>query len=210
MDRGLKERLVGAAVLVLLAVIFIPMLLDDAPSPYEPITGTNIPPRPVEDEEFSSRIVPMDPRPLPQPEPIEPLAAIDPVEESLPVEPEIPVVPDPEEEPVVETEPEEPAVAEPEPPPAPAEDIPPPTTDTAAVSAWVIQLGSFSKRENAEGLEKKLREAGYAAFVEPLEQAGAMSYRVRVGPEITRSEADKLRDQINKRFELSGIVVRYP
>lgn len=213
MDRGLKERLVGAAVLVALAVIFIPMLLDDTPSPYEPITDTNIPPRPVDDEQFSSRIIPMEPQPLRQPEPIEPLAATDPAEQMPPeapvVEPESPPVPDPE-EPVAEAEPGQPPVQEPEPPAALVEETPPPATKTAAVAAWVIQLGSFSRQENAEGLEKKLREAGYPAFVEPLQQDGVTSYRVRVGPEITRSEADKLRDQINKQFELNGIVVRYP
>lgn len=216
MDRGLKERLVGAAVLVALAVIFIPMLLDDAPSPYEPITETNIPPRPIDDEQFSSRIVPMDPEPEARPADIEPLT-VEPAEPEQLAEQEPAMAPEqPEPETAAETppadQPSEPVVEQtPEPElPAPAESTPAPATETAAVPAWVIQLGSFSKQENAETLEKKLREAGYPAFIEPLQQDGKKSYRVRVGPEVMRTEADKLRDQINKRFELNGIVVSYP
>lgn len=215
MDRGLKERLVGAAVLVALAVIFIPMLLDDTPSPYEPITETNIPPRPAEEDQFSSRIIPMDPEPAMEPEVIEPLAAVEPEPESPPVmtepetvpEAEAPPAPAAEPAPVEETAEQPPAV---DPEPAPVDEPAAPAIESAAVTGWVIQLGSFSKRENAQGLEKKLREAGYPAYVEPLQQNGVTSYRVRVGPEVMRSEADKLRDQINKRFELNGIVVRYP
>ena len=57
MEQGLKERLVGAAVLVIMAVIFIPMLLGGSPESDEPITETNIPQRP--DDKSSSRIVPL-------------------------------------------------------------------------------------------------------------------------------------------------------
>ncbi len=60
MDRGLKERLVGAAVLVALAVIFIPMLLDDAPPGSGPISESNIPPQPEETGELDSRIKPIE------------------------------------------------------------------------------------------------------------------------------------------------------
>lgn len=46
MDDGLKQRLVGAIVLVALAVIFIPMIFDDAKLEPEDIRVT-IPPRPA-------------------------------------------------------------------------------------------------------------------------------------------------------------------
>ena len=57
MERRLKERLIGAAVLVMLGVIFIPMILDDSSETDITITETNIPRRP--DDNFSSRIVPL-------------------------------------------------------------------------------------------------------------------------------------------------------
>ena len=58
MDEGLKQRLVGAVVLVLLAVIFIPMLLDSPPEPGK--AGVELPAPPSDEAEFSSRIVPLE------------------------------------------------------------------------------------------------------------------------------------------------------
>ena len=81
---------------------------------------------------------------------------------------------------------------------------------TVGVSAWIVQLGSFTDEVNAQSLNNKLREAGYPAFVEPLKRNGKISYRVRVGPEIKRSEADKLLKNLKEKMKLDGIVVSYP
>ncbi len=56
MHQRLKERLVGAAVLVVIAVIFIPMLLT-GPIDSGSITRTNIPDRPT--EKFNSKLIPL-------------------------------------------------------------------------------------------------------------------------------------------------------
>jgi len=45
----MKQRLVGAVVLVALVVIFVPMLLDDEPVITSSITKSNIPPQPKRD-----------------------------------------------------------------------------------------------------------------------------------------------------------------
>ncbi len=57
MHHRLKERLVGAAVLVVIAVIFIPMLLT-GPIDSNSISKTNIPEKPT--EKFSSKLVPLN------------------------------------------------------------------------------------------------------------------------------------------------------
>jgi cell division septation protein DedD len=46
--------------------------------------------------------------------------------------------------------------------------------------------------------------------VEPVRQDGEEVYRVRVGPELLRSEAQALREKIRAETELEGIVVGYP
>ena len=74
MDINLKQRLVGAVVLVSLAVIFIPMILDGRDPSVNYITKSNIPPKPERD--FVSRVIPLQPSPVPQPDPVE----ADPVE----------------------------------------------------------------------------------------------------------------------------------
>jgi len=57
-DERLKRRLVGAGVLVSLAVIFLPMLLEER-GPRVSIDSSNIPPKPPVDEEYHSRILPL-------------------------------------------------------------------------------------------------------------------------------------------------------
>jgi DedD protein len=226
MEQGLKERLTGAAVIVMLAVIFIPMLLDDTEEDDPLITETNIPGKPQDmpvapegnlpvpsqadnetvNDEFSSRITPLQ---------TQETAAVKPAEETAKSKAA-------EKKPVSEsmtdgTVAETPPVIPAEEPAAPAK--PAGTAMTADISetptgvglsAWVVQLGNFSSTENAESLNQKLRNAGYRSFVEPLKQKNTVTYRVRVGPEIKRSDADAIRDQLSKNLQLDGIVVRYP
>jgi len=56
MEQKLKERLAGAAVLVAIAVIFIPIILSDSLET-ESISGSNIPEKP--ETNFNSRIIPV-------------------------------------------------------------------------------------------------------------------------------------------------------
>lgn len=191
MERRLKERVIGASVLVMLAVIFIPMVLDDSEHVETKITGTNIPPRP--EAEFTSKIVPLPGGDFAKPEP----AAISTTQNTgSPAEP----APAPEQEPPAGS-PATPASA------TGTAETPP---DRVGLTAWVVQLGSFSSEANATGLDQRLRRAGYSSFVEPLQQSGEAAFRVRVGPELLRSEAQALRDRIKSEIGIDGIVVSYP
>ena len=78
------------------------------------------------------------------------------------------------------------------------------------LTAWVVQLGSFSSKVNADKLNLKLRKSGFPAFVEPLKQENETVYRVRVGPELLRADADVLRKKIKTKMKLVGIVLSYP
>jgi DedD protein len=192
MEQKLKERLVGAAVLVAVAVIFIPVIFTESPET-EVISGSNIPEKP--ETNFNSRIVPViesnDKAPL------EPIIRKD---DDLIIEQKVvaeKVISDRETKAEKETS-EKKSTTE--------SDV----KSTVGVSAWIVQLGSFTDEGNAQSLNKKLREAGYPAFVEPLKKNGKFSYRVRVGPEIKRSEADKLLKKLKEKMKLDGIVVSYP
>ncbi len=200
MDRALRQRLVGAAVLVGLAVIFLPMLLDESVLEEPRIVETNIPPPPT--EEFSSKIVPLDPV-----QPVTPLDPPPPAPNALPqtVSPL---------ETALQTAEVAPAGDAPEPP----EETPVKTTagteggadQRLGVTAWVVQLGSFASEQNARELEKRLRREGYAAFVEKLTGEEGTKSRVRIGPELIRAKAQETRDKLEKDLNLKGIVVRYP
>ena len=78
------------------------------------------------------------------------------------------------------------------------------------VASWVVQLGSFSSEKNAHSLNDRLRAAGFASFVEPLKQGDAMAYRVRIGPELRRSDANAVRDKLKKSLDMDAIVLQYP
>ncbi len=214
MERRLKERLIGAAVLVMLAVIFIPMVLDNSVETDTAIRATNIPPRPQ--TEFRSKISPLTESEL--------------ALESVPKEvgvirgevtrllDEAPKVP-PESAPEPITRPEPQVAAAPAKPGTKSATASVPAVsqgaaDSMGVTAWVVQLGSFSSAANANALNQKLRAAAYPSFVEPLRQpSGEMAYRVRVGPELLRSDAQALKEKLDKTLEkekIKGLVVRYP
>jgi DedD protein len=191
MDQNLKERLVGATVLVILAVVFIPMLLDETNDEKNEITGTIIPQKPESD--FSSRIIPLED----EADDKKPITSIEEdIVKETPVE-NIKEKPLPSA--IRENKTQDMVAMEEK------------TTDlNVGLSAWVVQLGSFSSETNAQGLNKKLRDAGYSAFVEPIKEKNGVAYRVRVGPELKRSDAQSIRDKIKKSMKLDGIVISYP
>ena len=80
----------------------------------------------------------------------------------------------------------------------------------SGLTAWAVQLGSFSETVNAMGLLDRLRSKGYAAFVETVRLDGSKSTRVYVGPELLRAKAIKAQKQLEQELGLKGFVVRYP
>lgn len=208
MNIQLKQRLVGAVVLVSLAVIIIPMLLPGEGSYTRQQPVSTIPAEP--DYRFA---------PLPEPPPAPPVAQAPPVPvEALPA-------PEAEKAPSPVTPAEAPAdkavAAKPATKPVIKPDLPvdAATPKHSAVTkegdgqatAWVVQVGSFSSARNAHALRDKLRKLGHASFVEAVkDKQGKTVYRVRVGPEVRRDLAEKLQQRLARDAKLKGIVLRYP
>ena len=207
LDKGLKQRMVGALVLLALAVIFLPMLLSredelrrvvvDAPPVPQVPTMPEI--------EMQPALVP-DPQALPD-EPV-PADPADPIGELLEQTPEVDTSALAAEAPAPQSAPA--------PQPAPAA-TPAPSVASAPVAApsrldanklpvsWSVQLASLSSRAGAETLQKTLRTQGYNAYIRSVDGMN----RVFVGPLIERAEADRLRDLLNRQQKLSGFVVRF-
>lgn len=215
MERRLKERLIGASVLVMLAVIFIPMMLDDSVPTEHAITQTNIPPRP--ENGFTSRLIPLPGEPgRKEREVAEPgagagtLAAKETGPESRPGGTVIETAPRVESE---QQPAQGPGPGQDEPAPDIAASVPAPASsdhERVGTMAWVVQLGSFSSAGNAKTLSDQAKQAGFAAFVEPLSTDSGVVYRVRVGPELRRSDAAALRDRLKRKLNVDGIVISYP
>ncbi|MGR8921553.1 MAG: SPOR domain-containing protein, partial [Gammaproteobacteria bacterium] len=79
----------------------------------------------------------------------------------------------------------------------------------ADVDAWTVQLGSFSDDANARRLIDKLRKAGHPAYLERRVDGEKTVFKVRVGPQIRREEAEQVRDRLEQEFALKGMLVRY-
>jgi len=210
LDKGMKQRMVGALVLVALAVIFLPMLFTredemrqvrvDAP---EAPAMPSLPQVQVETIQ------------VPEQQPIveQPPVVVD--ESTAP--PSTPSQP-------ISAAPSPVPVTAPAPAPAPKIENRAPVTAPATASAavtkpaaasksdsnglpgrWSIQLASLSNRAGADNLQKTLRSQGYNAYIR---SADGMN-RVYVGPLIERAEAERLRDVINRQQKLKGFVTRF-
>jgi DedD protein len=71
---------------------------------------------------------------------------------------------------------------------------------------FVVQLGSFGSRANADRLVRDMTAKGFAAFVAPITSNGRELFRVRVGPVHDRAAAETLAAEL-KRAGQSGSIV---
>jgi len=190
MKLRLKQRLVGAVVLVALAVIFLPMLFDGPQPPQSQVLLEPIPQAPGAD--YVPRKITLD------------------VPDLSTTQPRMPAQEVPEIKQVVAPDPD--AVPEPEPSaPKPASKPAPAPAPVAKGSGWVVQVGSFSNPDNAHALRDRLIGMGFEAYAEPVSGAdGKRAMRVRVGPEADRLLAEALRTQLKNKAELDGILRQYP
>jgi DedD protein len=99
--------------------------------------------------------------------------------------------------------------------PAPVTAAPATTRESPAVASrppaagsgrFVVQLGSFGSRDNAERLVRDMTAKGFATFIAPITTNGRELYRVRVGPTKDRASAEALAAQL-KRVGQSGSIV---
>jgi DedD protein len=63
---------------------------------------------------------------------------------------------------------------------------------------WYIQLGSFSKKENAMSLWDSLHEQGLPASLDTVQTDKGTSYRLRVGPELDGKKAAAMKARLDK------------
>ncbi|GFM69461.1 SPOR domain-containing protein [Pseudomonas capsici] len=219
LDKVFKQRMVGALVLIAVAVIFLPMLFTRQDEVRQvQVEAPAAPQAPVAPQ------VKVDPVPVPEPQilPQEPVPGEEDMSTASQLPPSMPIAPAP---PVASAPAQAPAQAA-APAPKPAKPAPAPATTPAAPApapattakaapsgvdanglsvSWSVQLASMSNRANADNLQKTLRAQGYNAYIRTADGVN----RVFVGPLIERAEADRLRDQLDKQQKLKGIVVRF-
>ncbi len=188
MDRALRERIIGAAVLVVFAVLVVPVFLDGPGDDAEMISeSVTLPGQNNQERKQQTIVLDRD-----RTEPVPTAATPAPAEQKMPA---------PEKEkpaPVVQKKQATPAAT---------------TSNTAATESttgmWAVQLGSFSNQENAERLATDLRKQGYAAFLSQLKTDSGALHRVRIGPQKDRESAESVAAKLSGAGH-NGQVVPHP
>ena len=220
MDAGLKQRLIGAAVLVALAVIFLPMLVK-GPAPDSGVSDLSM--RVPDAPESGYRTVDLPlvvPAGAPEggvlgtPEPLDDgqLATVDtatapppgerPGADALPADDIVQTHPDaaelaedaatPAPAPAAAATPVEPP-ARTEPAPASAQPAAQPLPPTSAGGDYAVHFGAFGSERDAQLIVRQLSQAGLKAYSEPFTLDGRAAQRVRLGPFATREAAEATR-----------------
>jgi DedD protein len=219
MDRGLKERLIGAAVLVALGVWLIPLILDGPRiDPNSESAGLELPgagePAPLRTQTIRLDEPAEAPGERIAAEPVRPAetGALPAVGEAPPVasapEPARATVTPPASAPGADRVTEERSTA--------STAAPAPQTATAIASAprpapaagdWMVQLGSFGEEENARRLAERVSGYGYSAEISPHRAGGRTMHRVRIGPYETRPRAEAVVSSLSAHGFVAQVVV---
>ena len=198
MERALKERIIGAIVLVIFVVLVVPIFLDGPPEDGEIVSERVL--LPGQKDQNNKTVVLERGRSEPIPVASEPESDTEKPEQS-PAEPE---VTQPTPEPIPQQE-----IAREEQDPVPQPSTEPAKPAASSTGMWAVQLGSFSNKENAEKLAADLRKQGYAAFLSQLQTSAGELHRVRIGPQKDRASAEAMAARLLKANH-KGQVVPHP
>jgi DedD protein len=194
MDRALKERLIGAIVIVIFAVLIVPVFLDGSSDDAVIISEAVTLPGQNDQGTRQQTVVLKRDRTQPVPQSLAEVKADPPPQSKSPPE----------------TTPKAPAKAPAKVPEAALSK----STEAKPASAtssgmWAVQMGSFSEKVNAEGLVADLKKDGFAAFLSQLNTSSGDLHRVRIGPQKDRAGAESIAAQLQKAGH-KGQVVTHP
>lgn len=190
MDRGLKERLVGAAVLVAIGAWLIPWVLDGPEQISEPATtALDLPAPAAENPPIRTETVVLERRESP-------VAAqtADPAPDDATVT---------SQEGADDARGSMTAAS-----PAPASRPEPAAAEPASPSGtqWFVQLGAFGDRDNAERQAARVSTFGFQAHVSAFPAGGGAMHRVRVGPQTTRERAESIASSLSVHGFVAQVV----
>ena len=211
MDRRLKERLVGATILVSIAVLFVPELLSGPPRtvaarpaeiPNQVPTSTAAAVRnytvDLSNPGSASAASSATDVPSAAPMPASPDATRDAVRSRPPLESALP-------RPQIQSLPAPQRAAEAVAEPTPVARASRSANSFAPIGAkggWAIQLGSFASAANADKLARTLRGKGIRVYV----SAQGGKHRVRAGPFPDRPAADRAAAKLKSQGQSVSII----
>ena len=228
MEPDLKQKLVGAVVLTVLAAIFLPLILSDQPVTL--IESDSSFSQTDQDSDFSSSLIPIteedemtEIKEIEITEEKQAAPGTEPANQIIPIDDSImqqagespndnkPVISGAESVTVnnagLDSGKE-------------IQSVPEETTDSKKINtslgttrAWVVQLASFNSQENARKLNEELTKKGFESFIEPLvdKDKNKVVYRVRVGPpQLDKEKVEQIQKKLKQTMQLDGILIEYP
>lgn len=185
MDTALKQRLIGAVVLVALAVIFLPMLIK-GPAPDSGASDVSLAVPGVPGGQYETRELPLV---TPGSAPAGGVIGLD---NSAPAGSSAPASADAA------------ALAQPATDPASAAMLP----ATTAGGSLAVNFGAYATTADADAVIARLKQSDFPAYREPATINGKTAYRVRIGPYADRADAEAVRLQASQvRSDVKAVVV---
>ncbi|MDO8846184.1 SPOR domain-containing protein [Methylicorpusculum sp.] len=230
MDQELKQRLIGVAVITALAAIFIPMLFDNPVDESGQIVNElTIPEPPVQTFEETAQQLPPPPTEAVGEPKAEEAIVQDGEDQYLPLNEEY--VEDagqytadfrqnysevgdvgagavPQSQTVQPDSKTSSQIGSPENVPLTSVEALTPVapSSNADAAGWYIQLGSFSKQENASSLYNKLKADGFPVILDEIRTPAGKAYRLRVGPESDKNRAVTIKSKLDQQHKLKSIL----
>lgn len=200
MNQAMRQRLLGLLVLVALASVMLPLLLDfgghapiDTRSRIPP--APEIPPHPLTDAGPAAPGTPEAPPPPAAPQ--GQLFQLAPGDGAAGGSPATPGAAAP---PTGAAAKGLPAKSLPEEPHLDAKGLP---------ASWVLQAGAFQDKANAEELRDRLLQGGHHAFVQTSTVGGKATHRVFVGPKMTREQLVAEQTVLQRKFGVKTMIVPF-
>jgi DedD protein len=214
MDRRVKERLVGASILVVLIVLIVPELLSGPPGPTPAPAGARLPvsapepvrnvtvdlatsktPEPAEAEVAASSVQPPEPRGAEAASAVTSAGTGTGANAGPPTNATLPSATPPR--------------------PASPESLetgaPVPISPSAKPGkTWAVQLGSFASRANADKLVRQLQAQGFSVYVVSGGSGPSLRYRVRIGPMADRGTATQAVAKLKSAGQVASLVPPAP
>ena len=194
---GPKHRIIGAIILISLAVIFVPMILDEQQTPDK--AGSV--PDDISGRDTKIIVTPVEELGRKKPDATPPSARPSAVGKPAGGAADTQASPTgAAKESVTTTRPS---------PDAGKGGAAAARTD-AIKRGWVVQLGTYYNPDNAHRVRDKLMKHGYAVDMQSVVLKRGKATRVRIGPFASKTEAISMQARIHKDLGMEGMVLAYP
>ena len=196
-DFNPKHRIIGAIIVVSLAVIFVPMILGERGPPSRLGPVIEVPKRGETENLADTKVVVV---------PVEPIKSASLPRRSVPTTKSIETA-----RTASNTHAEKSAR-----PPVDSEASATKTVSvrvpksSARIQGWIVQVGTFASLSNATRLRDKLKTSGYSVDEENITLEGNKAVRLRVGPFQDKPAALRARANIQNDLGVQGVVLSHP